>query len=101
MTALLARSASRQEAGHAAMLAALSALELSLMSNSGATEVGRDVHNAEPAWLRQVDSDSANDDDAAPEEQQQEKEGNRGDIASSDYSDDFECGSSTSSGADD
>ncbi|CBZ25147.1 conserved hypothetical protein [Leishmania mexicana MHOM/GT/2001/U1103] len=101
MTALLALSASRQEAGRTAMLAALSALELSLMSNSGATEAGRDVHSAEPAWLRQEDGDGANDDGAAPEAQQPEKDGKRGDIASPDYSDDFECRSSTSSGADD
>ncbi|GET87322.1 hypothetical protein, conserved [Leishmania tarentolae] len=101
MTALLAMSAARQEAGHAAMLAALNALELSLVNKCVAVEGGRDTHNAEPVWLRPEEPNGAHDDSAEPEGQQQGRDENRGDISSALYSDDFECGSSTSSGADD
>ncbi|KAG5504655.1 hypothetical protein JIQ42_06496 [Leishmania sp. Namibia] len=101
VTALLSLSASRQEAGRIAMLAALSALELSLASNSGATEAGRDVQSTEPAWLRPEESDGANGAEAEPEEELQRKDNGRCDSASVDYSDDFECGNSSGRADDD
>ncbi|KAG5482935.1 hypothetical protein LSCM1_06974 [Leishmania martiniquensis] len=101
MTALLSLSASRQEAGRTAMLAALSALELSLKGNSGATEEGRDVPNVEPAWLRQEESGNDDNDEAEPDgEPPRGRAESCGDSPSAAYSDDFECGSSGSGCAD-
>ncbi|CAJ1006967.1 hypothetical protein Q4I28_002281 [Leishmania naiffi] len=102
-TALLALAASRQDAGHAAMLAALSTLDLSPTINSGGnelsctTEAGRGAHNAKPPWLRQEEGDGASNDDAALEEQHQGADGGFCDSVATDYTDDFECRSSSSS----
>ncbi|KAG5509156.1 hypothetical protein JKF63_06165 [Porcisia hertigi] len=104
MTALLALSASRKKSSKSAMLAALSALELSLVSTSGdngrssTPKSGRGVQKVEPAWLRHEDDDGSKNDVAAPEVQYQGTDGGGGgDSTSTDYTDDFECDSSSGS----
>lgn len=113
-TALLAKSASREKAGRAAMLAALASLQLSMHSGSGnATSA------SEPAWLRVSDdgNDAAEKDRQEAEQKvaaDQEREPSSSSSSTlhrclsrcpsdaaiaEDYSDDFEAQSETSESA--
>ncbi|KPI88493.1 hypothetical protein ABL78_2389 [Leptomonas seymouri] len=70
--ALLAKSASRERAGTAAMLAALESLQLALQSNSSRTSTApNDAGAKEPAWLLVDDEAEA---DAAQDKVQQEQQ---------------------------